>query len=143
MSSSLQDQLEQALAEYRQRRADLKEMQARMAEISSTATSPRNVVSATVDTYGQITGIGFPTGAYKKMAPAELADVVCDTVRKAQTMAREKMADLMEPMMPSGLSLRGKEPGKLDFEKLFPENPDDAVFFGGIHEGWVTSDGER
>lgn len=135
MSSSLQDQLEQTLAEYRQRRADLKDMQAKMAEMSSTASAPRNVVTATVDTHGQITGITFPTNAYKNMAPAELATVVCDTVRKAQVMAREQLVELMEPMMPAGMSMRGKEPGKLDIDRLFPENPEDGVFFRGLNEG--------
>ncbi|MEV6236897.1 YbaB/EbfC family nucleoid-associated protein [Lentzea sp. NPDC051838] len=135
MSSSLQDQLEQTLAEYRQKRADLQKMQAQMATMSSTATSPRNVVSATVDTHGQITAIAFPTNAYKNMAPAELASAVCDTVRKAQTMAREQLVELMEPMMPAGMSMRGKEPGKLDIDRLFPENPEDGVFFRGLGEG--------
>jgi DNA-binding protein YbaB len=131
----LQDQLEQTLAEYRQRRADLQQMQEQMASMSSTATAPRNVVSATVDTHGQITGIAFPTNAYKNMAPAELASVVRDTVRKAQTMAREQLVELMEPMMPAGMSMRGKEPGKLDIDRLFPENPEDGVFFRGLNEG--------
>ncbi|MDT7785413.1 MAG: hypothetical protein QOF58_3832 [Pseudonocardiales bacterium] len=135
MSSSLQDQLEQTLAEYRKKRADLQEMQARMAEMSSTAAAPRNIVTATVDTHGQITGIAFPTNAYKNMAPAELANVVRDTVRKAQTMAREQLVELMEPMMPAGMSMRGKAPGKLDIDRLFPENPEDGVFFRGLNEG--------
>jgi len=135
VSSSLQDQLEQTLAEYRRKRADLHEMQAKMAEMTSTATAPRNVVSATVDTHGQITGIAFPTNAYKNMAPAELAAAVRDTVRKAQTMAREELVELMEPMMPPGMSMRGKEPGKLDIDRMFPENPEDGVFFRGLNEG--------
>ncbi|SFR29910.1 YbaB/EbfC DNA-binding family protein [Lentzea waywayandensis] len=134
MSSSLQDQLEQTLAEYRQKRADLQQMQEKMAEMSSTASAPRKVVTATVDTHGQITGIAFPTNAYKNMAPAELAKVVRETVRKAQTMAREQLVELMEPMMPAGMSMRGKEPGKLDIDRLFPENPEDGVFFRGLDE---------
>lgn len=134
MSSSLQDQLEKTLADYQQRRTDLRELQARMAEMSSTATAPRNVVSATVDTHGQITGIAFPTNAYKGMAPAEIANVVCDTVRKAQAMARAEMVKLMEPIFPSNMSARGDDPFKLDIDKLFPENPEDGIFFRGFDE---------
>jgi DNA-binding protein YbaB len=131
----LQDQLEQTLAEYRQKRADLRKLQERMADMSSTATAPRKVVSATVDTHGRITGIAFPTNAYKNMAPAELANVVCDTVRKAQALAREELAELMEPMMPAGMSMRGREPGGFDIDRLFPENPEEGVFFRGLNEG--------
>lgn len=141
--SSLQDQLEQALAEYRQTRADLTAMQAKLAEMSVTATAPRNVVSVTADAHGQITGIAFPSNAYKNMAPLELANAVRDTVHKAQTMAREQMTELVEPMMPAGMSMRGKEPGKIDFDRLFPENPEDGAFFRGLSEEWEVPRGGR
>src|SRR5690349_18901962 len=101
-------------------------MQQKMAKVSSTATAPRNVVSVTVGVHGQIIGVEFPTKAYKNMAPAELATVLCDTVRKAQTLAREQLVDLMEPMMPAGMSMRNMDPGKIDIDRLFPENPDDG-----------------
>ncbi|MEU3650076.1 YbaB/EbfC family nucleoid-associated protein [Lentzea sp. NPDC034063] len=135
MSSPLQDQLEEALAEYRKQRAGLKALQERMSELSSTATAPRNVVSVTVDTHGQVTGVGFPTGAFKNMTPTELANIVCDTARKAQAMAREKTAELVESMMPAGSSMRGMEPGKFDVDRLFPETPEDGGFFRGFNLG--------
>lgn len=135
MSSPLQDQLEEALAEYQKQRAGLKALQERMAELSSTATAPRNVVSVTVDTHGQVTGVGFPTSAYKNMTPTELANVVCDTARKAQAMAREKTAELVESMMPTGLSGRPVELGKFDVDRLFPENPEDGGLFRGLNVG--------
>jgi DNA-binding protein YbaB len=135
MSSPLQDQLEQALAEYRQRRADMQQLQVTMAGMSSTVTAPRNVVSATVDSHGQVIAVVFPSKAYKNLAPAELATVVCETVGKAQTMAREELAELMEPMMPAGMSMRGMEPGKIDIDRLFPENPEDGVIFRRLNEG--------
>ncbi|MEV6712782.1 YbaB/EbfC family nucleoid-associated protein [Lentzea sp. NPDC051208] len=134
MSSPLQDQFEKTLADYRKKRADLKDLQARMAEMSSTATAPRNVVAVTVDTHGQITGVSFPSNAYKNMAPAELGGIICDTVRKAQAMAREQLTELMEPMMPPGMSMRGKEPGKIDIDRLFPENPEEGSIFRGLNQ---------
>jgi len=134
LSSPLQDQFEKTLAEYRQKRADLKGMQARMAEMSSTASAPRNVVTVTVDVHGQITGISFPANAYKNMAPSELGNIVCETARKAQTMAREQLTEMMEPMMPEGMSMRGREPGKIDIDRLFPENPEEGSIFRGLNE---------
>ncbi|MEV5541679.1 YbaB/EbfC family nucleoid-associated protein [Saccharopolyspora shandongensis] len=134
MSYSFQDKLEQILAEYQRNRENLDSVQARMAEASSTATAPRNIVSATVDIHGQVTAVAFPTNAYKNMAPAELANAVRDTVRKAQQMAREEMVGLMEPMMPEGMSMGGAEPGKIDIDRLFPKNPEDSVFFRVLNE---------
>ncbi|SDP42028.1 YbaB/EbfC family nucleoid-associated protein [Lentzea jiangxiensis] len=134
MSSSLEDQFEKTLADYRQKRAGLKDLRARMAEMSSTATAPRNVVTATVDTHGQITGVSFPSSAYKNMTPTELANIVCDTVRKAQTMAREQLAEMMEPMMPAGMSMKGREPGKIDIDRLFPEDPEEGLLFSGLNQ---------
>lgn len=134
MSSSVEDLFEKTLADYRQTRAGLKDLQERMAQMSSTATAPRNVVAVTVDTHGQITDVSFPSSAYKNMAPTELANIVCDTVRKAQTMAREQLAEMMEPMMPAGMSMRGKEPGKIDIDRLFPENPEEGLIFSGLNQ---------
>jgi hypothetical protein len=31
--------------------------------------------------------------------------------------------------------MRGKEPGRLDIDRLFPENPEDGFFFRGLTEG--------
>ncbi|MDX8149469.1 YbaB/EbfC family nucleoid-associated protein [Lentzea sp. BCCO 10_0061] len=126
--------MERALSGYREMRADLHSVQQKMAEISSSATAPRDVVSVTVDVHGQITAVTFPQAAYKNMAPAELAKVVCDTVRKAQATAREKMLELMESTMPPGLSMRGHTPGKVDFDELFPDNPEDSPLFRPMDE---------
>ncbi|MEV0052204.1 YbaB/EbfC family nucleoid-associated protein [Saccharopolyspora shandongensis] len=135
MSYSFQDNLEQVLADYRRNRENLQALQEKMTEKSSTATAPRNAVSATVDIHGQVTAIAFPTNAYKNMAPAELANAVRDTVRKAQQQAREEMIGLVEPMMPEGMSMRGAEPGKIDVDRFFPDDPEKSVFLRALSEG--------
>jgi DNA-binding protein YbaB len=126
MSSSLQEQLELTLAEYRRKREDLRGVQKRIAEISASVTSPRNVVSVTVGQHGQVTGVQFPSTAYRSMAPAELAKVVFETVEKAQQKAREELTEMMEPMMPAGLSMRDLVAGKADIDKIFPDDPEDG-----------------
>ena len=125
----MQDEFEKAMAEYRQSRADLLALREKMAESSSTATAQRNVISVTVDANGQIIGVKFPVNAYKKMPPAELANVVRDTVREAQTMAREALQKLIEPMTPPGFT-----PGEFDIDRLLPENPEDATFLRHVNE---------
>lgn len=121
MSSSLQEQLERTLEEYRRKREDLRGMQAKMADISASVTASRNVVSVTVGQHGDVTGITFPTAAYKSMVPSELAKVVLETVRKAQEKAREELAQLMEPMMPPGFAVRDLLAGKADLDALVPD----------------------
>jgi DNA-binding protein YbaB len=135
MSSSLQEQLEQTLAEYRRKREDLRGMQQRMSEISVTIAAPRNVVSVTVDQHGQVTGVQFPTAAYRSMAPLELANTVRDTMQKAQQKARAELTEMMEPLMPSGLSFRDIVSGKTDIEKMFPDDPEDGVLFRRGQQG--------
>ena len=67
---------EQALARYRELRRDARNIQERMREISGTAVSKRQTVKVTVDVHGAITALEFPTGAYKRMTPTELAEAI-------------------------------------------------------------------
>lgn len=133
-SSSLEDQLEQALAEYREKRASLRDVQARLSELSSTAKAPRNTVSVTVDAHGRVTDVSFPVNAYKKMAPAELATAVRETISQAQAAARTKLAELIEPMTPAGIPTPDLRAGRLDFDAMFPANPNESAFLSGFND---------
>lgn len=128
MSSSLQEQLEQSLGEYRRKREELREMQARMAEFSVTVSSPRNVFSVTVGQQGEVTGLAFPTGAYKSLVPSELSKIILETVREAQGKARDELAALMEPMMPPGFGVRDLLAGGADLDAALPAEMEPGTF---------------
>ncbi|HUQ54865.1 YbaB/EbfC family nucleoid-associated protein [Lentzea sp.] len=128
MSSSLEEQFEQTREEFRRKREDLRDVQAKMAGISVSVTAPRRVVEVTVGRNGDVTDVSFPSGAYKSMVPSELAKVVLETVRNAQEKAREELAQLMEPMMPAGFAVRDLLAGKADLDAMLPDDAGPGMF---------------
>lgn len=87
MSSPYDQQIEDLLEQYRRQRAEAVETRQRINGTTSTATAPRQAVKITVGAQGEVTAIEFPTGAYRRMAPKELADVLLTTIRQARSEA--------------------------------------------------------
>jgi hypothetical protein len=114
---------EQALARYRELRRDARNIQERMREISGTAVSKRQTVKVTVDVHGAITALEFPTGAYKRMTPTELAEAIKATAQEAKAKALEDLNALMEPKLNTGLSFKELIQGKADLVAGLPEEP--------------------
>jgi hypothetical protein len=90
-------------------------------------TSPRQVVTATVGPHGEVIGLAFPTSAYKRMAPAELATVIIKTIQEAREKSLSQSADLLRPMLPKGFSAEDMLSGKADVQAMLsrvtsPEN---------------------
>ena len=123
MSASDGEQLEQALAGYTEQLANLGEMQGRLGEISCSVTSARQVVSVTVGFHGQVSDVKFPTGAYKRMAPAELAAVVLSTINEAHARARVVFAEVVAPTMPPGVNALDVVEGEADLQAMLPADP--------------------
>ena len=126
MSAPLEQQLDEAMSHYRDQRAGALDYQRRLGEVAATATSPRRVVTVTVGGQGQVTDISFPTGAYKRMAPAELAAAIMSTLDEARDKALDQAADLLAPMLPPGLDARSVMRGTADIGAVLPAEP--AVF---------------
>ncbi|OLR92311.1 hypothetical protein BJP25_22945 [Actinokineospora bangkokensis] len=111
------------MAHYRDQRASALDYQRRLGEVAATATSPRRVVSVTVGGQGQVTDVSFPTGAYKRMAPAELASAILSTIAEARDKALDEAADLLAPMLPPGLDARQVMRGQADIGAVLPPEP--------------------
>jgi len=114
---------EQALARYRELRQDAMNTKRQMEAISTTAVSKRQTVKITVNVHGEITALEFPTGAYKRMTPTELADAIKTTAQEAKAMALEELNALMEPKTTSGMSFKDLVQGKADLTAGLPEEP--------------------
>lgn len=123
MSSPYDQEIAELTAEYQRRREGLGEMQRRLQSISVTATSPRQVVQATVAHGGEVTELKFPTNAYRRMAPAELATAILTTITEARDKALNEAAELLAPMLPPGLNAREMFSGQTDLGTLMPEEP--------------------
>jgi DNA-binding protein YbaB len=98
----MDEQIEQLIAEYRDQRAKVDDVQRRIADVSTTVTAPKQVVEVTVSGQGEVTGIAFPTGAYKRMPPKELADVLIATLGEARTRSVQQVAALVAEQLPAG-----------------------------------------
>jgi DNA-binding protein YbaB len=123
VSASDDEQLEQALAGYTEQLVNLREMQGRLGEISCSVTSARQVVSVTVGFQGRVSDVKFPTGAYKRMAPAELAAVVLSTINEAHVRAQVASAEVIAPTMPAGVNALDVVEGKADLQAMLPAEP--------------------
>jgi DNA-binding protein YbaB len=129
MMGIYKDRAEEAFAQYQERRAKAAELRRVITAISATAVAPREVVKVTVSGKGDVTAIEFPTSAYKRMAPTELATVLLATIREARAKALYAAAEVMMPELPKGLNFIDLIEGKADLEAAAPDEADipDAV----------------
>jgi DNA-binding protein YbaB len=123
VSSPYDEHIEELLGAYRRERAGVGELQRRMREVTASATAPRQAAKVTVNSQGEVTEIAFPTGAYKRMAPVELSQMLLATIQKARTQAMAEMADVLSGHLPEGLAASDLLQGKADLGGLLPEAP--------------------
>ncbi len=67
--------------------------------------------------------VEFPTGAYKPMAPKELADAILGAAREAGAKALDAYREVMGPALPAGLNVMDLLQGRVDFAGVLPEEP--------------------
>lgn len=123
MSLPFDSELEALMAQYRKRRARTAELQRQIREISGTAVTARQTVKVKVDAQGGLLSIEFPTGAYKRMAPNELAEAIQGAVAEAKAKALEALGELMTPELPRGLNFVDLVQGQVDLTKALPDEP--------------------
>jgi DNA-binding protein YbaB len=121
--SGYADDIEELMTRYRERRARAGELQRQIAEITGNAVAQRQTVKVTVNVQGEITALEFPTGAYKRMTPIELAETITATAREAKAKALENLKTLMLPELPNGLNFMDLIQGKADLATALPEEP--------------------
>lgn len=121
MSDPLEERLAEALAEFEETRARLREAGAAAARISATVMSKDRTVEATVGAQGQLTNLRFPSTRYRTMPPAQLASVLMTTIAAARTQAAEQLADVYRPFGPLPGMSPTDEGGfqELDWDELF------------------------
>ena len=112
--------VEQLFEDYQRQRSRMADLSKQLQEISATATSPRREVAVTVQHQGGISDLKFLSGAYKRMAPADLAELILATVAEARKRAGDAAAELLAPMLPSSMNAREIVSGKLDLESIAP-----------------------
>jgi DNA-binding protein YbaB len=119
----MEDEVERLMREFRERRARAGQLQRQIAAISGTATAKRQAVKVTVGVQGNITALEFPTGAYKRMPPAELSEAILATAAAARQKALDNLSTLMVPLLPNGLNYLDLIQGKADTPSALPAEP--------------------
>ncbi|MFB9909040.1 YbaB/EbfC family nucleoid-associated protein [Allokutzneria oryzae] len=128
MSTPYDDEIEALLARYEQQRHDAVDCHRRMREVSVTVTAPKRALTVTVGPQGELTNVDFPTGAYRTMAPKELAALLMKTVATAREQALESVAEVLAGVFPGGLDVAGLHAGRAGVEDLLPERPPMPAF---------------
>ena len=122
--SNYQQMIDELTAEFHERRAKTAELHRKMKEITATATASRSTVKVSVGAQGEIRGIEFPTGAYKRMTPTELSTALLETIAEAKQKALTMLRELIEPEMPEGSSgLLDVVTGKRELPDALPDGP--------------------
>ncbi|WP_329172971.1 YbaB/EbfC family nucleoid-associated protein [Streptomyces sp. NBC_01477] len=123
MTTPYDQDIEGLLELYRKQREEAVETRRRINEVTGTATAPRQTVKVTVGAQGDVTAIDFPTGAYHRMAPKELSDVLLATIREARADALEKVAELTSLALPPGVTVAALLRGEVDPAAILPDDP--------------------
>ncbi|MER5431711.1 YbaB/EbfC family nucleoid-associated protein [Streptomyces sp. NPDC002588] len=124
--------MEELLARYRARRAGATEAFRRINSIAVTEVSRRETVKVTVGARGEVSALEFPTTAYRRMAPAELSEVILDTLAKARAKALAEAAGVCFDGALEGVDASELFQGRIDPASLLPEDPFDLAGFDDL-----------
>jgi len=102
MSTPLQQQMETALTDLRAQQTRIQAASEQLAKTAGTAQSKDRSVEAVVDNQGKLTSLKLNGTGYRKLAPAELAARIVETVRAAQDAACRQAFASLAGLMPAG-----------------------------------------
>jgi DNA-binding protein YbaB len=142
--SVFSQQFDDLMAGYLEQLKKSDELRRKIGEISATVTAPAQAVKVTVGARGDVRALEFLTGAYKRMTPAELSDVLLTTINQAKDQAQTEYSALMNPQLPAGLTMADLLKGDFSFAAKLPQEPPvpDAVK-AYLDDGYRTEIGAR
>ncbi|MGW7674608.1 YbaB/EbfC family nucleoid-associated protein [Streptomyces sp. NPDC054775] len=131
--------LEEMLADFHKKREQAADLRRQINEAQGTATAPRKVVKVTASARGEVVAIEFPTSAFRRMTPKELAEVLQTTIAEARAEALKAVDELGVTGLPGGLRHSELLTGKADLSKLVPEEPEGPEAVREYIERWMPS----
>ncbi|MFC3499558.1 YbaB/EbfC family nucleoid-associated protein [Micromonospora krabiensis] len=121
MTGPLYDRIERTYAEFEQKKAAIGDIDRQVSETQTTVTAKNRALTVVVDGRGDVTEVKFLTNAHRTMAPAELGNLLVETIKEARTEARRKAATLFESVLSPGLPLAGLLSGGKRADQMFDE----------------------
>jgi DNA-binding protein YbaB len=118
MSSSMREQLDEAMDEVRAQQRRLQEARRKAAAATVSLRSQDRLLTVTVAGQGEVRDIAFHSTDYAAMAPAQLSAVLVETINTARAQLAEQVRATFEPLSTVGTALRssmlgGSEAGDL------------------------------
>lgn len=120
---SLGAQLEQLATEYTRIRTEMQTIQEKVRATTATVKSDNGMLTVTVGPQGDIVELKVNNREYRKMAPAELANVLTTTLTRARAAVHEQMRGILTPVMPAGTTFDDVRTGKFDWSSALPAEP--------------------
>ncbi|ALO99331.1 hypothetical protein SHL15_8381 [Streptomyces hygroscopicus subsp. limoneus] len=121
--SGYEQEIEQLLADYRKEREEAEENRRRINAVTGTATSRRREVKVTVSARGEVAEIDFPTGAFRRMTPKELGELIRTTISEARAQALKQVDELPMGKLLFGLKPSALLTGDVDMDTILPNDP--------------------
>ena len=118
MSLPFQNQLDEAMAELAEKRAALAEIQQRMRDTTHTVTSRRRIVAVTVDSAGVLVSVKFTGTGYRSLPPAELEQLLVETIDSARQQAVLDQAEAMRPLLSPDTPVDDMLSGTFDLDEM-------------------------
>jgi DNA-binding protein YbaB len=125
MRPEWQAHIDELLAEYRQKQADLKKLQETMASAEATVTAADDMVTVRVGPQGRLLDLQFNPRVYRRLSPSELAEAVLTAVQEATARVGDQVRTAMEPLRPDNAPYEAVAGEGLDLSKFLPEHPED------------------
>jgi DNA-binding protein YbaB len=95
MTTPFEEMASELMTRLEARREQAARLQRQVTEVAETATAAREAVRVTVGPQGELRGLEFPASAYKRLTPAELAEVIMKTYQQAREQASAAVRDLL------------------------------------------------
>jgi DNA-binding protein YbaB len=118
--SYFDEQIEEAMADYRQQLQNAAESAEKMSAVTASATDPRRTVTVTVNAQRTVSALEFPTSRYKELPPKELATIIVDTIKEAVADVGAQANEFMRAGLPDFMDPTALANGTIDFTKLMP-----------------------
>jgi DNA-binding protein YbaB len=127
MLSQTRAQLDAALAEYRSLSGRIKRMRDELASLTAVGRSDDGSARATVNAWGELTGLALDPGAVHRLEPTALAARVVAAARSAAAEARQRKQALISDLLPAGLRHLVAEEGVAGLRLLGGDDESDAA----------------
>lgn len=119
MTFPMHDHIEQAAAQLREQGERIQGFHEELTRRSTTVVSKDRMVTATVGGTGKLTALSIKGNRYRVMPPAELANVVMETVNAALEQASTDTMAAARALLPAGFDAGGVGlDGSLDLEEF-------------------------